>query len=83
MNHADVLVTSYRTKALDKLGFSYEDLSERFPKLVFAQILGYGEKGPEKDTPGYDATSYVCRGGALVVHDGKRRIPTVRTKCIW
>jgi crotonobetainyl-CoA:carnitine CoA-transferase CaiB-like acyl-CoA transferase len=63
---ADVLVTSYRTKALEKLGFSYEILSKKFPKLVFAQILGYGEKGPEKDTPGYDATSYVCRGGALV-----------------
>ncbi|WP_379969295.1 CaiB/BaiF CoA transferase family protein [Ectobacillus sp. sgz5001026] len=62
---ADVLVTSYRTKALEKLGFSYEELSKRFPKLVFAQILGYGENGPEKDTPGYDATSYVCRGGAL------------------
>jgi crotonobetainyl-CoA:carnitine CoA-transferase CaiB-like acyl-CoA transferase len=65
IEEADVLVTSYRTKALNKLGFSYEELSKRFPKLVFAQILGYGEKGPEKDTPGYDATSYVCRGGAL------------------
>jgi crotonobetainyl-CoA:carnitine CoA-transferase CaiB-like acyl-CoA transferase len=66
IEQADVIVTSYRTKALNKLGFSYEELSKRFPKLVFAQILGYGEKGPEKDTPGYDATSYVCRGGALV-----------------
>ncbi|MBM4761280.1 CaiB/BaiF CoA-transferase family protein [Bacillus sp. B15-48] len=63
---ADVVVTNYRTKALEKLGFSYEELSARFPKLVFGQILGYGEKGPEKDTPGYDATAYVCRSGALV-----------------
>ncbi len=62
---ADVMVTNFRTKALQKLGFSYEELSQKFPKLVFAQILGYGEKGPEKDTPGFDATAYVCRGGIL------------------
>lgn len=65
LEEADVFVTNFRTKALERLGFSYEALSEKFPKLVFAQILGYGEKGPEKDTAGFDATSYVCRGGIL------------------
>jgi crotonobetainyl-CoA:carnitine CoA-transferase CaiB-like acyl-CoA transferase len=65
LESADVLVTSYRTKALEKLGFSYEELSKRFPKLIFAQILGFGEHGPEKDTAGFDATAYVCRGGIL------------------
>ncbi|NLI94119.1 MAG: CoA transferase [Peptococcaceae bacterium] len=62
---ADVIVTNYRTKALEKLGFSYEELSKRYPGLIFAQILGYGENGPEKDTAGFDATAYVCRGGIL------------------
>lgn len=47
------------------MGFSYEELSKRFPKLIFAQILGFGEHGPEKDTAGFDATAYVCRGGIL------------------
>lgn len=62
---ADVLVTNYRTRALARLGFSYEELHSRFPGLIFAQILGYGEQGPEKDTAGFDATAYVCRGGIL------------------
>ncbi|PHI28157.1 CaiB/BaiF CoA transferase family protein [Budvicia aquatica] len=62
---ADVIVTNYRTNALKRLGFSYEELSTRFPRLIFAQILGYGENGPEKDTAGFDATAYVCRGGIL------------------
>ncbi|MDD9146939.1 MULTISPECIES: CaiB/BaiF CoA transferase family protein [unclassified Sporolactobacillus] len=65
LENADVLVTSFRTKALQRLGFSYELLSEKFPKLVFAQILGYGENGPEKDAAGFDATAYVARGGIL------------------
>lgn len=65
LSTADVVVTSYRTKALERLGFSWEELQLRFPRLVFAQILGYGEQGPEKDTAGFDATAYVCRGGIL------------------
>lgn len=65
IDSADVLVTNFRTKALERLGLDYETLKERNPRLVFAQLLGYGEKGPEKDTPGYDVTSYVARGGIL------------------
>lgn len=65
LSTADVVVTSYRTKALERLGFSWEELHLRFPRLIFAQILGYGEQGPEKDTAGFDATAYVCRGGIL------------------
>jgi crotonobetainyl-CoA:carnitine CoA-transferase CaiB-like acyl-CoA transferase len=65
LEKADVLITSYRTKALVKLGFNWEELHKRFPKLVFAQVMGYGEKGPEKDSAGFDATAYVCRGGIL------------------
>ena len=65
LSTADVVVTSYRTKALERLGFSWEELHQRFPRLIFAQILGYGEQGPEKDTAGFDATAYVCRGGIL------------------
>lgn len=75
LESADVLVTSYRTKALQKLGLSYEELSEKFPKLVFAQILGFGENGPEKDTAGFDATAYVCRGGVLTSMTEKGESP--------
>ena len=65
LDGADVFVTNLRTKALERLGLDYEALSKRNSRLVFAQILGFGEKGPEKDTPGYDVTAYVARGGIL------------------
>lgn len=63
--NADVLVTSFRQKALDKLGLSYDILKEKYPRLIMGQMFGYGDKGPEKDTPGYDVTCYVARGGIL------------------
>jgi len=62
---ADVLVTNYRDKALVKLGLDYDTLSARFPQLVFAHMRGYGERGPERDSKGFDATAYSARGGVL------------------
>lgn len=62
---ADVFVTNTRTKSLKKLGLDYDTLNEKFPKLIFAQVLGYGEYGPEKDTAGFDVTCYMARGGVF------------------
>ncbi len=49
---ADVFLTSFRQKALDKLGLDYETLHQRFPRLVMGQMFGYGDRGAEKDRPG-------------------------------
>ena len=65
LNDADVFITNTRTKALVKLGLDYDQLKEKFPKLIFAQVLGYGENGPLKDRPGFDFTAYYARGGVL------------------
>lgn len=63
---ADIVVTSFRDKALEKLGLDYESLHERFPRLVFGQMRGYGQRGPEKDSRGFDATAYSSRGGLFM-----------------
>ena len=60
---ADIVVTSFRDSALRKLGLDYKTLSAKFPKRVFAQMRGYGERGPLKDAKGFDATAYGARGG--------------------
>lgn len=62
---ADVFVTNTRTKSLERLGLDYETLQKKFPRLIFAQVLGYGEKGPEKDSAGFDVTCYMARGGVF------------------
>jgi crotonobetainyl-CoA:carnitine CoA-transferase CaiB-like acyl-CoA transferase len=60
---ADVFVTSLRDRALTALGLDYPTLARDFPKLIWAQNRGYGEFGPEKDTPGFDAVAWTARGG--------------------
>lgn len=65
LSTADVLITNYRVQALEKMGLTYDQLKENFPRLIHASVLGYGEKGPEKDRPGYDYTAFCARSGLL------------------
>ena len=76
---ADVFVTSVRTKSLKKMGLDYDSLKERFPRLIFAQVLGYGEKGPEKDSAGFDVTCYMARGGVFGTTVNKGDAPMIPT----
>lgn len=62
---ADVLITNYRPGALKKLGLAYEDLKEKYPRLVMGSILGYGKRGPAKDKPGFDYTAFYARSGLM------------------
>lgn len=63
LEDADVLVTNWRLGALQRAGLDYETLKVKFPRLIYAMILGYGATGPDKDLPGYDFTAFFGRGG--------------------
>lgn len=65
LEDADVFVTNTRPDALQRLGFSYEDVKERCPRLIYAIVLGYGEKGPEATLPAFDTTAFWTRSGFL------------------
>jgi len=49
-----VLVQNFRPRVAVKLGIDYATLSAINPRLVYAQISGYGEDGPMKDRSGQD-----------------------------
>lgn len=76
---ADVFITNIRTKSLVKMGLDYDSLKVRFPGLIFAQCLGYGENGPEKDTAGFDVTCYMARGGVFGTTVNKGDAPMIPT----
>lgn len=63
---ADVFITSNRTPALRRLGLDYETLHAKFPRLVWAQLRGYGERGEMADEQGFDAITYGARGGVTM-----------------
>lgn len=51
---ADVLVENFRAGVMEKLGFTWEDLHARYPRLVYASISGFGQTGPYRTRPAYD-----------------------------
>lgn len=51
LERADVFIVNLREQSLQRLGLDYESLKERFPRLIYAQITGYGDTGPDKDLP--------------------------------
>lgn len=64
--NADVFLTNTRVEALKKLKLSYEDLSLKYPRLIWAHISGFGEEGPDATRPGFDIVAYWARSGSLI-----------------
>jgi len=51
---ADVLIQNFRPGVMERLGLDYSPLRARFPRLVYAEVTGYGASGPWRDKPGQD-----------------------------
>ncbi len=79
LESADVIVENYREGVMDRLGYSYEYLHERFPKLVYAAIRGFGDSrtgnhdlppSPYADWPAYDVVAQAMGGITAVTGPG-------------
>jgi formyl-CoA transferase len=62
---ADVMIVNFPPQVREKLKLSYEDVKPVNPALIYASLTGYGETGPDRDRPGFDATAYFARSGLL------------------
>ncbi len=51
---ADVVVYNIRPQAMQRLGISYERLQAINPRIIYAGLYGYSEKGPYAGKPAYD-----------------------------
>lgn len=65
IDDADVLLINFRADQIRKYGLDYEELKERNPKLVYAQLTGFGTAGPDRDRRGYDVTGWWARTGIM------------------
>ncbi|UXY19032.1 CoA transferase [Streptomyces cynarae] len=70
---ADVVVTGYRPGTLDRFGLSFEQLAERRPGLVVAQLSAWGAYGPWGERRGFDSLVQVATG--IAVTEGSAEQP--------
>ena len=51
---ADVIVENFRPGTMEKLGYGWDTLHKKFPKLIYASASGFGHTGPNSKDPAYD-----------------------------
>lgn len=54
IEQADILVENYKVGGLAKYGLSYDQIKDRFPKLIYCSVTGFGQTGPYATRAGYD-----------------------------
>ena len=62
---ADVFIVNTPHPARKRLKLEYDDVAQWNPRLIYADLTGFGEKGPDADLPGFDITAYWARSGLL------------------
>jgi CoA:oxalate CoA-transferase len=73
---ADVLVENYRPGVMARLGYGWEVLHDRHPRLIYAAVSGFGQTGPDAQKPAYDMVVQ-ARGGVMSI-TGEAGGPPVR-----
>lgn len=76
LKDCDILLEGFRPDTLNELGIGYEQLKEKFPRLIYCAISGYGATGRYKEHAGHDA-NYIARAGLLALNGEKGGPPVV------
>jgi len=76
VQRADVLVEEYRPGVMQRLGFSWEALQLRNPRLIYCAVTGYGQNGPYRDLVGHDL-NYIATAGVLSLLGRPGQPPTI------
>src|SRR5712692_5041440 len=74
---ADVLVINFPQPVRKRLKLTYEDVVPWNPRLIYADITGYGDVGPDAELPGFDITAYWARSGLLAMTRDAGAPPTL------
>ena len=72
-DQADILVSSFRTGALDRHGLSPAEVAKRNPGIIYVSISAYGSDGPWRLRAGYDPVGQLASG--LAVEEGTLEWP--------
>lgn len=60
---ADVVLTNLLKGRRERMGLTAEAIHEVNPRAVVGVLTGFGDVGPEANTPGYDLTAFFARSG--------------------
>ncbi len=62
---ADVVITNLPHGARERLHLGYDEVAGWNPRVIYADVTGFGDAGPDASLPGFDLTAYWARSGLL------------------
>lgn len=71
---ADILIEQFRPGVMTRLGLGYEQLREKYPRLIYCSITGFGQTGPRAQFAGHDL-NYMAISGVLSLARGADGTP--------
>jgi crotonobetainyl-CoA:carnitine CoA-transferase CaiB-like acyl-CoA transferase len=74
---ADVVITNFPHGTRESLHLGYDEVSSWNPRVIYADITGFGDAGPDATLPGFDVTAYWSRSGLLASIRDAGAPPTV------
>ena len=72
---ADVLATNVRPAAMRRLGLGYEALAAANPRLIYASMVGFSQRGPYAAKAAFDDMIQAATGLAAVVGEAAGDVP--------
>ncbi len=75
LEDADVILENYRTGTMDRLGFGYETLHPRYPRLIYCAVSGFGRSGPYAERGGFDLVAQGMSGLMSITGEAPGRPP--------
>ncbi|MBN9451778.1 MAG: CoA transferase [Bosea sp.] len=53
IGESDIVIENFRPGTLERWGFDPAELSQRFPRIVWVRVSGWGQTGPNREQGGY------------------------------
>ncbi len=69
---ADILLENFRPGVMDRLGFGSAAMRRHNPRIIFASISGFGQKGPYSQRPAFDMIAQGMGGGVSITGEPGR-----------
>lgn len=76
VDHADVVVESFRPGTAAKLGVAYDDVRERNPEIIYCSLSGFGQTGPYARMPAHDIQFEAVGGMLALDSEGRPQVPS-------
>ena len=72
VRRSDIMIVNFRPGVMDRLKLSYETVKQANPNLIYCAISGFGDAGPYKERPCYDAVALATSGLASQFVDARQ-----------